>query len=81
MEVYTSIYDMFRKCGVKKAIGRPPQPDKRPSQRGAIGPAGGLTSVRWVAPLRDPYKKSPDVETTGLRYLDLISVFDWMIKI
>jgi hypothetical protein len=27
------------------------------------------------------HKKSPDVETTGLRYLDLISVLDWMIKI
>jgi hypothetical protein len=30
---------------------------------------------------QDGTKKSPDVETTGLRYLDLISVVDWMIKI
>jgi hypothetical protein len=29
----------------------------------------------WLA------KKSPDVETPGLWYLDLISVVDWTVKI
>jgi hypothetical protein len=53
MEIYISIYDMFRKCGVK-------MPE--------IVRAG---PVRWG--LRGAHKKSPDVETTGLRYLDLIS--------
>jgi hypothetical protein len=64
MEIYTSIYDMFRKCEVKMSIA-------------------GRASIRRTAPVRWGLrgggvgdKKSPDVETPGLRYLDLISVVD-----
>jgi hypothetical protein len=62
MEIYISIYDMFRKREVKMEIGRAPKSE-------------GRHRSRWGA-VRHRHKKSPDVETPGLRYLDLISVVD-----
>ena len=40
---------------------------------------GKNRSAEWVLGVRA--KKSPDVETPGLWYLDLISVVDWTVKI
>jgi hypothetical protein len=58
---------------VKAKLFSPPPPD---------GPLQLVSGPLAIADLRLPEgkKKSPDVETTGLRYLDLISVI-WAVKI